>query len=247
MGVLSLSILARENQAPSSSGWLSLSLGYGVTHVFTLDNFTTETTPAYADPESDALEAIMITSIPIQGSLFLNGATPVLANDEISSADLSAGNLTYVTDSGDVDGYSDGYMLFLVSDVGSSTFTISPKTVTFVVEGNVNQSPSSVGNGELDISEGETVIFTRAMLTSQLNPPYEDPEGDIAGNLLVETVPIIGALYLNGVIVVDNQVIPFTSIDAGLFTYVNTGSPTGGNLEGFDFKISDVGSGEYRG
>ena len=246
MGIITLNILAQENKPPNFSGWLSVSLGYGITHTFTLDNFTTETNPPYADPENDALKSIQITSLPTQGEIQLSSIA-VSRDDIITSGQLSAGALTYVSDSGETNGYSDGYMTFLVADVGSSIFTTSPKIVTFVVSSNVNQAPSQVGNGEADIGVGGTYIFTRASLTSQLNPPYEDPEGNPADKLLVKVVPVKGYMYLNGVLVVDGQEIDFSDIDSGLLTYVNEFLPSGSDLEGFEFEISDTGSGEYRG
>jgi len=245
MGTISINISARDNLPPSSSGWNSVSLAFNTTHVFTLANFTTETNPPYADPESDILDSIKITSLPSQGVL-IKGITPVIVNDQITSAELTAGDLTYESDGTDVNGYSDGFMEFVVADVGSSTFTTSPKTFTFVVDGNINQAPTTVGDGELDITVGETVVFTRTMLTSSLNPPYSDPEGDAALNLLVEDVPIYGDLFLSGVLVVAGQVIPFSQIDLGNLTYVNNGLATMGDEE-FSFKISDAGSGEYIG
>lgn len=246
MGIIYINISAKDNAPPSASGWNSFNLAYGATHVFTLANFTTETNPPYADPEGDVLESIKITSLPTQGTL-LKIATPVIVDEEITSAELVAGNLSYVSDSGDTDGYSDGDMEFTVSDVGSSTFTTFPKIISFIVDGNVNEAPDTVGDGELDITVGETVVFTRAMLTSGLNPAYSDPEGDAALNLLIEDVPIYGNLYLSGVLVVENQVIPFTSIDSEDFTYVNDSLIENGINEGFNFKISDAGSGEYVG
>ena len=245
MGTISIDISARGNLPPSASGWNSISVAYGATHVFTLANFTTETTPPYADPESDALEEIKITALPSQGTL-KKGVTAVLVNDVITNAELVAGDLTYESDGADTDGYSDGFMEFLVSDVGSSTFTTSPQTMTLIMAGNVNQAPTSVGDGELDIVVGSTTVFTRAMLTSGLNPAYSDPESDAALNLLIEAVPIYGNLYLSGVLVVDDQVISFADIDAGNLTYVNDSLATLSD-ELFSFKISDAGSGEYVG
>jgi hypothetical protein len=246
MGLITLSISSKTNQPPSSSGWLSLQLSYNQTYVFTLANFTTETTPPYADPDGDALESIRITSIPTQGVLNLV-ATPVVVNDIITSAQLTNGDLNYVSDGADVDGYSNSELEFLVSDVGSSTFNLSPNIVTFVVAGNINLPPSEVGDGVLDITVGTVVVFTRTMLTSSLNPPYVDPEGNPAENLLIETVPSFGTITLNGVLVVDGQVVSFTDIDSGLLVYTNTSLTVGGALEEFTFKISDTGSGEYTG
>ena len=85
------------------------------------------------------------------------------------------------------------------------------------------------------------------MLTTGLNPPYQDPEGDAASMLLVETLPMYGNLLLNGVKVYVNQEISFTDIGLGLFTYVNISLEDKGDVEDFNFKISDSGSGNYRG
>lgn len=246
MGIITLDISARGNRHPDSSGWNIVSLIYGATHTFTLANFTTETSPAYSDPEGDPLESIKVTSLPSQGVLKLSGST-VSVNDIITSAQLAGSLLTYKSDSGDVDGYVDGYMGFLVSDTGSSTFTTSPKIFTLKVAGNINEAPSVVGDNSLDIGVGSTTIFTRAMFTTGLNLAYSDPEGDAALNLLVESVPVYGNILLSGVLVVSGQVVSFSEIDAGNLSYVNNSLEIGEDSEGFNFKISDTGSGEYTG
>lgn len=246
MGTITLDISAKANTAPNQSGWLVVTLGYGINHTFTLTNFTTETTPPYSDPEGDPLNEIKITSLPAQGVLKLSG-TPISVNAVITSAQLSGGLFTYESDSVDVDGYSDGFMEFVVSDTGSTIFTTTPQTVTFQVAGNINQAPSSVGDAELTVGIGSTTVFTRAMLTTGLNPAYSDPENDAALNLLINIVPIYGNLYLSGVLVVTGQVVPFSEIDLGNFTYVNNSLVTGDDPELFDFSISDTGSGLYVG
>ena len=245
MGIITLDISSRANQPPSSSGWLSLSLQYNQLYSFTLANFTTETTPAYADPEGDLLHSIRVVSLPEKG-LLKKSNTPVLVGDVVTAAELSSGILKYQADSSDVNGYSDGYMSFTVSDSGSFTYTTFPKVVSISLKGNVNNPPLLVGSGEADISIGQTLVFNRGMLTSQLNPPYLDPDGDAASKLLIVSVPLSGSFLLNNVPIVNNQEIDFTDIDAGLFSYRSDGYPTGG-IEGFEFKISDVGSGEYVG
>ena len=109
MGIITLNISAQDNRPPNSSGWLSIALAYGATHIFTLPNFTTETSPAYGDPEGDPLDSIKITSLPSQGVL-KKGIVAVIANEQITSAELTAGDLTYESDSADTEGYSDGFM-----------------------------------------------------------------------------------------------------------------------------------------
>lgn len=245
MGIITLDVLAIDNRAPNSTGWLSVPLVYNELYVFTLANFTTETTPAYADPDGDAFHSLKIASLPSQGTL-VNNSVASTVGDVVTSADLSGGLFTYQADAADTDGYSDGFMKFTVSDVGSLLYTTSPKVVTIVVGTSENSAPSSVGSGEADITVGSTLVFTRNMLTTQLNPPYEDPEGDIASMLLVVSIPTFGYLKLNGVLVTNGQEITFANIDLGLLTYYSNEYPSGG-IEGFEFKISDVGSGLYVG
>ena len=53
----------------------------------------------YTDAEGDTLLAVKITTLPSDGELRLNGSL-VVANQEISLADIAAGNLEYIPDSG---------------------------------------------------------------------------------------------------------------------------------------------------
>lgn len=245
MGLVTVDISAQSNQPPSQSGWVSVSTPSNTNLTLTLANFTTETTPPYSDPEGDPLESIKITSIPIQGTLKI-GLLDVLAGDVITSAQILAGDLVYEPDPVDVQGYSDSRMRFLVSDTGSSTFTTSPQVMTIIVEASENDPPSTVGNGEHEMTLGSAFTFTREALTTQLSPPYEDPEGDIASRLRVNRIPTYGVLTLDGVPVVNNQIISFTDIDNLLLVYTNNGNP-GSDIEGFEFEIADVGSEIFRG
>jgi len=243
MGIIIINASARSNRPPKNFGWFRIDMAYNTTHTFTVANFTTETTPPYEDTEGDAMSGVKITTLPVKGEIRLNGVA-ISVNDEITSAQIAGSQLTYVSLT-DSDGYTDGVGRFTVKDIGSDTYSaLTPQAMVFVVAGNVNQAPSNVGEGEYDILVGETVTFTRGMLTTQLEAPYEDPEGDIAENLLVVEPPLFGELKLNGVLVAANQVISFTDIDAGLLTYTCTTFPED-EIEGFIFRISDVGSGEY--
>ena len=245
MGIITLDVSAKVNQPPNSSGWLKLDISFNELYVFTLANFTTETSPPYGDPENDDFASIKITSLPAQGVLSLNNVA-CLVGDEITSTDLNSGLFKYQADGADINGYTSGEMEFTVADIGSNSFTTSPSNVTFEVDSNINEAPSSIGDGEADVVVGQSILMTTAMLTSDLNPPYSDPEGDNPSMLLVITVPEYGNLELDGVIVIDDQEISFDDIDSGKLFYVNREFPSG-NVEGFDFKISDEGSGEYRG
>lgn len=253
---ITIDISAQDNQPPSSSGWLSLSLTYNQSYTFTLANFTTETTPAYVDPEGDVLHSIKIVTLPSTGTLKRSGVN-VTANDIITSADLSGGLLTYDCDAGETEGYSDSDMTFLVSDVGSTTFTTSPNIVYITAGYDIsseNQAPDVVGDGEQDGTVGYTFTFTIASLTTELNPPYSDPEGNPAYKLKVVSVPVDGDILLDGNLVVDGQEIFFyiadsgaePNIESGDLVYKNNEFPEGG-IDGFEFQISDSVSKQYTG
>ncbi|MGK0464783.1 hypothetical protein [Clostridium sp.] len=245
MGTITLNVSARGNQPPSSTGWISLSLSYNQTHVFTLENFTTETNPFYVDPEGDVLNNIKITSLPKSGELQLNNVA-VSLNDEITKLQLESGNFQYVSDSTNQDGYGDGYFKFTVSDVGSLTHTSNPSSVVFKVGSNINRAPSSVGDGESNVVLGNTFVFTAASLTSSLNPPYSDPEGNPPYKLLILSLPKFGKLQLNDVNVVSDQEIVWNEITSGNLKYLSEELPDN-ELEGFQFMISDTGSQKYIG
>lgn len=111
----------------------------------------------------------------------------------------------------------------------------------------VNQPPSAVGDNSLTTNHATSIVFTTADFTTNTTPPYADPEGDPAQNLRVLTLPANGILNLNSVAVTINQIIPFTDIAAGNFTYDPDPSLTSQRTVIFSFEIADSGSGQYVG
>ena len=245
MGNLVLTISAQENQPPSQIGWLALDLSYNSTHVFTLANFTTETTPVYADPENDALSSIKITTIPVLGQLTLNNVA-VNVNDVVTMIDLNTGVFKYVSEVGYSSGYSDGFFSYTAADLGSLEYISYSKNIIFSVDNNINSAPSTVGDGEANMSLGQVFTFTEASLTSSLNPPYADPENNPPYKLLITSLPSFGSLKLSGNDVIVDQEIDWANIQGGNLTYENESLPTDG-IEGFEFMISDTGSQQYTG
>lgn len=120
-GIVTITVGEDVNLPPSEVGDNSLTTDYGVTIVFTAANFTTGTTPPYADPESDAASMLRIDSLPTQGNLQLNGVNVVL-NQEISFADISSGFFTYVPDNTDTSDYIVDFD-FSIKDTGSGQYT----------------------------------------------------------------------------------------------------------------------------
>ncbi len=108
-----------------------------------------------------------------------------------------------------------------------------------------NQAPT-IGDGERSTNYGDPIIFTRADFTTNTTPPYFDPEGDAALTLRIDSLPTGGLLKLDGINVVINQQIDFTTeIDTGLFTYTPDLNVTTSHTVDFLFSIADAGSGLF--
>ena len=140
-------------------------------------------------------------------------------------------------------------MTFLVSDEVSGLYNSVAKQIIFEVaaDSTINQQPTAVGDGYADVILGSEFTLTRAMLTTDLDIPYSDPEGDSADKLKIIALASFGTVKLSGSRVSVNQEIDFTDIDSGLLTYLPNSIPGKGESESFQFQISDSGSGNFVG
>jgi len=209
---------------------------------------TTDTDPVYADPEGDAPAVLRVKSIPLAGRGILQyNLTEVVSGDlplDIPWVSLSAGALRFVPVN--YIGQYEEQMDFDIADTGSGQFSGLTTGQLRLNVGLVRNQPATIGDGSADMDYQSTLVFTREMFTTLTTPPYSDPEGDAAEALKILTLPEETGMALNGVPVVVNQVIPFSSIDAGLFTYTNDDvMDTGGDIQSFTFAIRDAGSGEF--
>jgi hypothetical protein len=243
MGIFTLTVGSYTNLSPSQIGNISLNLTYNQTYTFTIDDFTTNTTPPYMDPEGDSVETVKIITIPTQGVLELS-AVAVIALDEITLADINAGNLKYIADVADTDGYSNSELTFDIADDGSSTYSGLTGIVTFNVGSQANAAPV-IGDGASAVNYGEALVFTSAMFTTGTTPAYSDAEGDPASQLKILTLPTLGIIQYNGINVVVNQIINFSDIDLGLLTFIPDLADTNGDVQNFTYAISDTGSGIF--
>ena len=82
--------------------------------------FTSNTTPAYADPEGDVADKLKIIDLPSTGSLQFNGID-VSANQIINFSEIASGYLTYVPDLGIITNQSLDFN-FAIADLGSGIF-----------------------------------------------------------------------------------------------------------------------------
>lgn len=229
-----------QNGRPTQVGSTTINISYGGTHVFTIANFTTETTPVYSDPEGDALSLVKVTSLPTSGTLQVNGIDVVLGQS-ITAGDISTGNFTYI---GSADGdFSFG---FDVADEGSNSFSgLDTGQATMSVSPAINLPPSTIGNNTFNLAYSVSKVFTVADFTSGTTPAYVDPEGDAASKVKILTLPANGNLVFNGTNVIANQEMTVAEIASGYLVYVPDLVETGLQNLSFNFSVADAGSGQY--
>lgn len=119
MGTFTINSATYINQAPTC-GNNNISVANRANTILTLAMFTTDTLPAYSDPENDPVADLRINTLPEDGTLILSG-TPVTAGQIIPVAEINAGNLSYQSpnqDASDVDDFD-----FSLRDTGSGQFS----------------------------------------------------------------------------------------------------------------------------
>lgn len=119
MATITINTEAYVNQPPSEVGDNTFNLANRAVKVFTVADFTTGTTPAYADPENDPIDALRIDSLPADGVLKLSG-TNCTVGQIIAVASINAGLFSYTSpnqNAADNDTWT-----FSVRDTGSGQF-----------------------------------------------------------------------------------------------------------------------------
>lgn len=116
MGNLQITSQAYVNQPPDNVGDNAISVANRAITVLTLAMFTTQTTPAYSDPENDPVDALRVDSLPADGTLKLNGVACSIGQ-VIDVADINSNLFTYESpdqDPQDIDDFD-----FSLRDTGS--------------------------------------------------------------------------------------------------------------------------------
>ncbi|MDA5556024.1 Ig-like domain-containing protein [Shimia sp. MMG029] len=108
----------------------------------------------FSDPDGNTLQAIRIDTFPTNGTLALNG-TPVTAGQEISRADLLAGNLVY-TGNQDYNG-SDS---FLWTGSDGLAFSTDPSVAANITVNPVNDAPGLEAGADVTLAEGASLNRT---------------------------------------------------------------------------------------
>lgn len=257
MAIFAITNKGKVSSAPTQVGDVSFNLASGGTFTFTRAFFTTETTPKYSHPEGAAASKLRVDNLSVTSDYnFTIDGTTVAIGNEIDMADIDNNLLVIVHNPAALSPVDQSLtMRFSLSDVNSNQFSL----VSGIVKGSTvvisNTGPTTVGGNDKELGYGETLVFTRAMFTTETVPAYSDSEGDSADKLKIVSLPDQSSsgsvsnqygLKLNGVSVAVGDIIDFSDIDSGLLTYVAENKSTQDFNASFDFEIADSGSGIFK-
>jgi hypothetical protein len=227
---------------PTSIGAGSVTTEYEHVYAFSVEDFTTSTTPAYSHPNNSPASYIKIISLPSSGILELNQnqAGALQEGDVIPVGDISSGNFLYDPDDS-IEIENNATFQFDVADNQSNSLSgLTTGIMTVITTAKENEKPTQVGDGFVSIDSEDIYAFEK----DDFKQGYVDPEGDDVHKLKITSLPIQGTLIHNNSNVVLNQEILFTEIESGLLTY------TAPDLQlltsfTFDFEVSDTGSEKF--
>lgn len=119
MATMIINVSAKEN-LPPIIGNNEIDIEYNSTYVFTQDDFTTNTTPPYSDPEGNPPYKLKVLSLPVNGIFTFNGIN-ITVNQEILFTDINSGLLQITGTKADINGESFSFN-FTISDTGSQIY-----------------------------------------------------------------------------------------------------------------------------
>jgi len=192
------------------------------------------------DSPANALSAVKITTLPAAGSLKDNGVA-VTAGQFVSVADITAGKLVF-TPVTYASGTSYARFTFQVQDNGSTAggganLDTTAKTMTINVTP-VSQAPSGTSKTITMLENGS---YTFATSDFGFSDPNDSPANTLSG-VKLSSLPLLGTLKDNGVIVTVGQVIPVADITGGKLVFTPLIYAVGTAYASFAFQVQDNGS-----
>ncbi|MEQ9439569.1 MAG: tandem-95 repeat protein, partial [Cyclobacteriaceae bacterium] len=221
----SIDITVNPFNDPPTADNESITTNEDADYVFSDTDFSAN----YADVEGDNFDGIKITGLETAGSLLLNGVD-VEANDVISLADLSAGNLVFRPDA-DENGTPYATFTFQVADAAgkfSSDYTLTAN-VDAIADAPVSADRTITTDEDTDyVFNDVDFAFT------------ENADGDNFAAVIITSLPSEGTLLYNGVAVNSGDVTGETAFaDRSLFTYSPAEDGNGVAYTSFGFKVTD--------
>ncbi|WP_061040144.1 VCBS domain-containing protein [Vibrio coralliirubri] len=194
---LSIEVTPPLQHAPTVTGQ-TVSTNEDITRTFTTSEF------GYSDQDGDTLQFVTISSIPSHGLLLLNG-NAVTANQQITKADLDAGNLTF-TPIINENGANYAQFTFTANDGHQNS-----ANATMIVDVNAVNDAPIVGSSFISSLEDKPHTFTTADFK------YSDIDGDTLNHITITNVAH-GVLTLNGATVNVGDDVSASDVSSLIFT-----------------------------
>ena len=115
---------------------------------------------------------------------------------------------------------------------------------TFTVDRTSQENrPATIGDNTIIVNNRAVTTLTLAMFTTQLTPPYSDPDNDLIDAIRLDEISTAnqGVFKLNGAVLATGQIITREDINAGLFTH-EAGNIDTLSSDVFSFSARDEGS-----
>ena len=189
-----------------------------------------------ADSPANALDNVIITTIPSNGTLTLNGVA-VTAGQSVSAADI-ASNLLVFTPAADANGAGYDAFTFQVQDDGTTAnggvnTDQTPNTMTIDVTP-VNDAPDGA---DITLTTLEDTAYTFAAADFGFTDPIDGT--DSLQSVIINTLPASGVLELSGVAVTAGQEI--AAADIPNLTFTPVANENGASYASFNFQVRDDG------
>ena len=214
-------IAVTPTNAPASSN-ATLTIVEDTATALTAGNF------GYADPNSVALAAVRITSLPALGTLKLSGSPVSGGALPLTVAAANIGNLTYLPAA---NGNGSPYTTMGIKVMNANNVWSLNDAVMTVNATPVNDAPTSTG--------ASVVAQTGTVRTFAAGDfPFADADGDTLSAIKITTLPIRGNLAINGTPItsVPSALIPVASIGGLTYTPTSNSSVT----DSFKFQVRDA-------
>lgn len=221
-----------NNTAPTVSG-TTIDIGESNTYSFVVSDFTTN----FQDAENDTYRNVI---------LYLNGVSGIFKYNNVvidSTLEIPVANvvnLEYTRAA--VDAFSEP-LTFRISDDNAYSLNSIVTTNTLTGDLVVVNQPATIGDNTIVVDNRTLTTLTLAMFTTQLTPPYDDPEGDLIDAIRVDIISVsnVGIFYYNATPIVEGLIISKEDLIAGLFTHEGPEEDTI-ETDVFTFSARDEGS-----
>ncbi|MFZ2726867.1 MAG: cadherin-like domain-containing protein, partial [Methylococcaceae bacterium] len=220
------------NDAPSSRN-VAVTTLENHAYSFNSADFTLSDTN---DNPANGLAAVLLTSLPVSGSLQLNGI-PLTAPQSISKTQLDNGALTFVP-TATTNGTNVASFGFKVQDDGG---TLNGGVDSSVTANTVSINITSVNDAPSSRNVAVTTLANTSYTFSRSDFSFTDIDNNDFAAVVLTSLPLAGYLQLNNVTLSSIQSVSINAINSGLLKFIPVANMSADNYASFSFKVQDNG------